>query len=227
MTQLKSELDYVKEILVEMMELVQTQLEKSKEAFINHDVELAEEIIHNELRINAYDINIGRECGNILALHSPVATDLRFVLAVLEITSSIERIGDHAENIAEYVINSEKPIRQDLLIENELDKMFDLSLGMVHDVIEGFIREDHTIARKIFKQDKELNRINRNSSTIISGQVIKEPPIIRQALYLFSTIAKLERVGDLSKNIAEEIIFYLDAKILKHKKKAKRLSEEE
>jgi len=227
MTQLKSELEYVKEILVEMMELVQSQLEKSKEAFLNHDVELAEEIIHNELRINAYDINIGRDCGSILALYSPVATDLRFVLAVLEIASSMERIGDHSENIAEYVINSEKSIREDLLKENELDKMFDLALAMVHDVIEGFISEDHKIARKIFKQDKELNRINRNSSTIISAQVLKEPEIIRQALYLFSTIAKLERVGDLSKNIAEEIIFYLDAKILKHKKKAKRLLEEE
>ena len=227
MMQLKSELEYVKEVLVEMMELVQSQLEKSKEAFFNHDVELAEEIIHNELRINAFDINIGRDCGSILALYSPVATDLRFVLAVLEITSSMERIGDHAENIAEYVINSEKSIREDLLKENELDKMFDLALAMVHDVIEGFISEDHKIARKIFKQDKELNRINRNSSTIISAQVLKEPEIIRQALYLFSTIAKLERVGDLSKNIAEEIIFYLDAKILKHKKKAKRLLEEE
>ncbi len=227
MTQLQSELDYLKEILIEMMELVQCQLEKTREAFINHDVELAEEILHNEIRIDAFDINISRECGNILALYSPVATDLRFVLAVLDITAGFERIGDHASNIAEYVINSEKPIRQDLLLENELDKMFDISLNMVRDVIEGFLKEDHKIARKIFKQDKELNKINRNSSNIISAQVLKEPEIIRQALHLFSTIAKLERVGDLSKNIAEEIIFYIDAKILKHKNKTKRLRETE
>ncbi len=222
MTHLEEELNTLKETVIEMLELVFNQLTKSKEAFLNYDTELAEEIIHNELRVNAFDINIGRHCENTLALYSPVAGDLRFVLSVLEITSSIERIGDHAENIAGYVINSESPITKELLSENRIAEMFDLSLTMIDDVMEGFVNEDNKIARKIFKQDKELNKINKNSSKIISEQIKKDSSSIRPLLYLFTTIGKLERVGDLSKNIAEEIIFYLDAKVLKHKKKRKK-----
>ncbi len=225
MTHLEEELNELKETVIEMMELVINQLSKSKEALMAYDTELAEEIIHNELRVNAFDINISRHCENILALYSPVASDLRFVLSVLEMTSSIERIGDHAENIAGYVISSESPIAKELLSENRIAEMFDLSLTMLNDVTEGFINEDNKIARKIFKQDKELNKINKNSSKIISEQIKKDTSIIRPLLYLFTAIHKLERVGDLSKNMAEEIIFYLDAKVLKHKRKRKKAKE--
>lgn len=222
MTHLEEELNNLKDTVIEMLELVLNQLTKSKEALLTYDIELSEEIIHNELRVNAFDINIGRHCENILALYSPVASDLRFVLSVLEIASSIERIGDHAENIAAYVINSESKIEQQLHKENKIEEMFNISLAMLSDVMEGFVNEDNKIARKIFKQDKELNKINENSSKIISQQIKIYPDMVRPLLYLFSTIGKLERVGDLSKNIAEEIIFYLDAKILKHKKKRKK-----
>ena len=221
MTNLETDLRFLKSNLIEMMEFVKIQLEKAQEAMMNMDLELAEEIVQQERRLNAMELSIDRDCENIIALSQPVATDLRLVVSVLKINSDLERIGDYAENIATYLIDLEKPFNKKHMNELKINEMFEIGINMLGSAIDSFDEEDPKIARKLFKKDKELNKINANSSKIIAELIKKDTGIIRPLLFLFSIIRKLERVGDHNKNIAENIIFYTDAKVLKHRKKLK------
>jgi len=221
MIQLDTELEQLRDAIIDMMELVLNQLEKSKEAYINMDTDLAEEIIHTEKRVNAMEISIDRDCENLFALQTPVATDLRLVISALKINSDLERIGDYAENIATYVIALEKQFSADQIEKVQLIEMFDIATDMFKNIQLAFEEEDTKLARKVFKKDKKLNKINKNTAEIIAKIVKEKPSEIRSSLFLFSTIRKLERVGDQIKNIAEDIIFSIEAKVLKHKKKKK------
>jgi phosphate transport system protein len=223
MTHLEIELEQLKKAIIEMMDLVKNQLEKSRTAFLNVDTDIAQEIIHNEIRINALELSIDRDCENIFALFNPVAIDLRFILSILKINSDLERIGDLAEGIAKFALELENFPPKDLLIKIRFNEMFELTINMVDNVIEGFMYEDTKIARQVFKKDKILNQINKDSPGMISEFVEKDPEIIKSSLYLFSVIRKLERIGDLTKNIAEDIIFHIEAKVLKHKNAVKKM----
>lgn len=218
MTHLETELRQLRQAIIEMMILVKKQLEKSKEAFINMDTEIAQEIIHNETRINAMELSIDRDCENIFALFNPVATDLRFVISMMRINSDLERIADYADGIAKYVIELDKPFSKDILNAVQMNEMFDIAISMVNDIYIAFDEEDTALARKVYKKDAALNRINKNASKVISEFVKEAPATFRSSLFLFSAIKKIERVGDQVKNVAEELIFYLEVEVLKHKK---------
>jgi len=203
----------------DMLNLCTSQLEKAIEAFVNHDSDLSEEVIHRENKVNAMDIKIEKDCEKFLALFTPVAVDLRFIMAILKINSELERIGDHAFNIANYVVEEDKAIPVQLFKAVEFEKMVDTVKTMMENITVAFDETDVKIARKVFKKDKVLDKINAKSFKILDLEIQKDQTIIKEALFLFSVIKKLERVGDLIKNIAEEIIFYSDAEILKHKRK--------
>ncbi len=203
----------------DMLTLCTSQLGKAIEAFVSHDSDLSEEVIHRENRVNAMDIKIERDCERFLALFNPVAIDLRFAMAVLKINSDLERIGDHAFNIASYVVEEEKAIPAHLFKAVEFDKMVDTIKSMMENITIAYEEKDVKTARKVFKKDKVLDKINIKSFKVLETEIQKDPSIIKEALFLFSVVKKLERVGDLIKNIAEDIIFYTDAEILKHKRK--------
>ena len=223
MTHLELEIKKLKKSVMEMTDLTITQLEKSHEAFINMDADLAQEIIHNEKYVNAMELSIDRDCENIFALQNPVAGDLRFVISILKIISDLERIGDYANTIAEYVVDFQIDIDNKLIEALRVNDMFEKSIAMVRDVKEAFKAEDTKLARKTFKNDIELDEINKHSSKIIAEHVQNDPSSVRQALFLFSVIRKLERVGDHVTNIAEDLIFFSEAAVLKHKKLKKKL----
>lgn len=216
-------LDQHKETLnqagLEMLHLCTKQLENAREAFFDHDTDLAEEVAHTENRVNALDLKIDRDCERFIALHNPVASDLRFVLALRKINFDLERVGDHAYGISKYIIEVDTPIEPKLLTTLRVEEMFDSALSMLDDITEAYNEVDTNTARKVFKKDKVLNKINMSSFAVISEEVKKDPAVIDQALLLFSIIKKLERIGDLVTNIAEEIIFYREAEVLKHRKK--------
>ena len=221
MNHFDTELAELRETIIEMMSLAKVQLEKAKWALIAADSELAEEIIHNERRMNSLELSVDRDCENLLALFQPVATDLRFIISLLKINSNLERIGDYADGIADYVVEMETPILENSLAATKIAEMFDIAIDMMSNITMAFYEEDSKLAKKVYKKDKHLNKINFNSSQIISDLIIENPENTRPLLFLFSTIRKLERVGDHIKNIAEAIIFHLDAEILKLKKKYK------
>lgn len=213
--------DLLNQAILDMFSLSFTQFKKAMEAFANNDVDLAEEVVHKETRVNALDLKIEKDCERFLALHQPVAIDLRNVMAFLKINYELERIADHAYGISKYIVDNEDLMTDKLLeainfktIVETINSMFDLAT-------DAYENDNVKLARKIFKKDKILDKINAKSFKILEAEIRNNVEITEKALILLSVIKKCERVGDLLENIAEEIIFYLDAEVLKHKKKKK------
>jgi phosphate transport system protein len=216
MTHLEIEIRQLKNVTNEMFELVMLQLKKSSEALNNMDGELAREVNFNERRVNALELKIDKDCENIIALFNPVAVDLRFVLAVLKINSNLERIGDICDGISRYVVEAGTPFNKDLLGITRLNEMFEMALSMLTDVKNAFDQESTKVARGVFQKDDLLDEINGSANATLEKFIPGNLDKIDQCLHIVSTIRKLERTGDQIKNIAEEIIFFLEAKVLKH-----------
>lgn len=216
MTQFETEIQDVKAEIINMWDLVLLQLTKAREAMLNFDKDLAREVIAKEKRVNALELKIDRDCENIFALYCPVAIDLRFLLAVLKINNNLERIGDIAESVAKYIVDSPAKYDMEILEAAEVIRMFDDSISIFTDTRVAFEFENTLLARTIFTRDDILDGINKRADESITKFIITNPDVISQSLYILSIIRKLERVGDQSKNIAEEIIFYVEAKVLKH-----------
>lgn len=218
MTHLESELQHLKNNLIEMWTLVKNQLSKAKEALITDDKDLAREVISGEKRVNAFELSIDQDCENVFALFNPVAVDLRLVLAMIKINNNLERQGDSAKGIAKFVIDFDAPFDKNLLEITRIVDMFNENIIMLTELIEAFEKEDGIIARKTFKRDELLDKINDETTAVVANYIRNNIDNTEQALQILSIIRKLERTGDHSKNIAEEIIFYTEAKVLKHKK---------
>ena len=218
MTHLENELQHLKDNLIEMWTLVKNQLSKAKEALINDDKDLAREVISVEKRVNSFELSIDQVCEHTIALYNPVAIDLRLVLAILKINNNLERQGDFAKGIAQFVIYFDASFDKELLEVSRIVEMFDENMIMLVELIDAFKNENGTIARKIFKRDELLDEINDKTTAVVANYIRNNMENTEQALQVLSMIRKLERTGDHSKNIAEEIIFYTEAKVLKHKK---------
>lgn len=219
MAQIETELQALKGEAINMWTLVNSQLSKAQQAFLNFDKDLAREVVLKEKRVNGNELKIDRDCENIFALFCPVAIDLRFLLAILKINNNLERIGDYAEGIAKYVIDAEAPFSDEMLKITNILPMYEEAVNMLEDTQTAFEKEDTILARRVFKKDDLLDDVNRKSHHILEVHLKEHPEDASQALWLLSIIRRLERVGDQTKNIAEEIIFYLEAKVLKHRNK--------
>src|ERR1700761_2132441 len=221
MTPLENEIAALKKELVSMWILVQSQLNNAKEAMVKFDKDLAREVLVKEKRVNSFELKIDRDCENIFALHCPVAIDLRFLLAALKINTNLERIGDIAAGIALYVVESSVNFDVDALEKTSLIRMYEEAVNILIDTRTAFEKEDTVLARSIFKRDDVLDKINDNAPNSVAEIIKADSNSLPEALYILSIIRKLERVGDQAKNIAEEIIFYVEAKILKHYESSK------
>ncbi|MCS6822794.1 MAG: phosphate signaling complex protein PhoU [Cytophagaceae bacterium] len=218
---LEAEIGELKTQLINMTLLVRGQLEKAISAFYSFDKNLAKEIIKNEKRVNGSEIVIHAKSEHILALFNPVAIDLRFVVASLKMVSDLERIGDNAKGIAQFIIRCEKPFDEELIRAFRFREMTDTTLDMLSILCESFETDDTQLARSLFGQDELLDEINVNANFVLADYVKKQKDTesILQAIYFLSIIRKMERTGDYITNVAEEIIFYVKAKVLKHKRK--------
>lgn len=219
MSHLNIELQNLRSNILEMFELVQSQLIKSKESYLQLDKDLAREVVVNEKRVNGFELKIDRDCENIIALFNPVAIDLRFVLACMKINSNLERIGDIAESVSKFVMNFQLEPEKELLETSRVIEMFDTCIEIMNTTARSFAEEDTKLARSIFKLDETVDEINVEANDKIAAYIKLHSDRINQSLYTISMIRKLERVGDKCKNIAEETIFYIEAKVLKHKNK--------
>ncbi len=222
MTHLDTDLKNLKSDMLEMFGLVHSQLEKSKKSLMELDKDLAREVLVNEKRVNAFELKLDRDCENVIALLNPVAIDLRFVLACMKINSNLERIGDIAEGICQFVLNIKLEVEKDLMEKTRLIEMFEACAKILNVTMESFDKEDTRLARSVFQLDEVIDEINWKANDAVAEFIRANPERINQSLYTLSTIRKLERVGDQCKNISEEIIFYVEAKVLKHKSPAQK-----
>lgn len=213
----EKELQSLKEEVSQMWKLVLSQLEKSKQAFLNGDIELAREIASREKRVDAFELKIDSDCENYIALYSPVAIDLRLVLSLIKISNTLERIGDFAEGIARHVIDDDcNKISPQIIEELQLEKMFDTLILMLSDSFVALESENTKVSGKILAKDNEIDTLYHQAPTILTNYLQSEPSFIHCGLKLMLLIRKLERIGDHCSNIVEEIVFYVDAKVLKH-----------
>lgn len=219
MTHVDKELDQLKLEISNMWGLVIQQLERTQKALISFNKELAREVVNDEKNVNGFELKIDRDCESIFAIYNPVAIDLRFVLAVLKINTNLERTGDIAEGIAKFILNADSAFDPKLLIETETLRMFEEGIALLKDARSAFEKENTELARSIFGRDEVLDDINAKANPVIADHIRNNPDNLEQGLYILSIIRKLERVGDQCKNISEEIIFYIEAKVLKHSEK--------
>jgi phosphate transport system protein len=221
MPAIEPELQALKDNLLDMLSLVRGQIQKCKDAIEKKDVSLAEEVMDDERKVNIQELAIDRDCESILALYTPVASDLRLVLATLKITNDLERIGDNAKNLAKFLLSNIHKENKNWLQQYHVSEMLEVLVTMLHDMGEALRREDTRMAVKTAKKDEILNEYNKKSFKTTAELIKEHPDEAKNLLTLFSIIRDLERAGDLTKNIAEEIVFHIDARVVKHKKDRK------
>lgn len=221
MPAIEAELQALKDNLLDMLSLVRNQMVKCKDAIHKNDVKLAEEVVEEEKKVNNQEIAIDRDCESILALYTPVATDLRLVLATLKITNDLERIGDNAKSLARFLINEHGEFPKAWLKEFHLEAMLDVLIAMLRDMGEALRTDDTRLANKTTKKDEHLNDFNKKAFKTTADLIKDHPNSAKTLLTLFSLTRNLERAGDLTKNIAEELVFHIEAKVVKHKRDKK------
>lgn len=214
-----SKLEYLKKEITEMWTLVYNQIELSKNAVLNLDKEQADIILTREKRVNSFDLKIDSDVEDFIALYNPVAIDLRFVLSVLNINNNLERIGDYAEGMARYALRADKAsLDKVLFVDLRLEEMFNQTLYMLSSAQKAFEEENVELAKNVLDQDNLLDEINANSTRTLANYTVEHPEMAKQCFELTSIFRKLERTGDHINNIIEEIVFYINAKVLKHSK---------
>lgn len=214
---IESELLLLKKEIDEMWTLVYNQLDRAGDAVLTFDKELAHQVIAREKRVNAFELKLDSDIEDIIALYNPVGVDLRFVLAMLKINSNLERLGDFAEGIVRFVINSQEPaLDAELLRKLRLETMISEVLSMLEITKRALGEESIELANSVFAIDNLIDEINAEATPILADYIAEHPDAMLLCLNLVSVFRKLERAGDHITNIAEEIIFFIDAKVLKH-----------
>ena len=201
-----------------MLSMVRNQMAKCKEAIEKKDVSLAEEVIDDEKKINIQELAIDRDCENILALYTPVATDLRLVLATLKITNDLERIGDSAKSLAKFLTRDLNKDEYKWLADFNIVFMLDILISMLKEMGNALRKQDTKSAIKTLKKDESLNGYNKKALKTTAELIKAHPDEAKTILTLFLLTRNLERSGDLTKNIAEEIVFHIEARVVKHKR---------
>ena len=223
MTHLETELSNLRLELNEMWALVISQVKESREALLNFDKEAASEILFKEKMVDVFELKLYRDCENIIALYNPVASDLRLTLAIIKIVLNLERIADFAKGIAKFIDKSPREnINPELLEISHVEELLTSALAMLTDAKTALDNENSRMAVSIFAKDSLIDEVTKESNKVIGEYILQHPEEVDEALNMFSIIRKIERMGDHCNNIAEEIVFYIEAKVLKHNKAARK-----
>lgn len=216
----ETELIQIKDSISEMWTLVLSQLRNAKLALLNADSDMARVVLSLEKRVNAFELKIDRDCENYIALFSPVAIDLRLMLSILTINKTLERIGDYAEGVARFVLLTENMGKHEELLKLvKLNEMCGYVEAMLEKSLNAFTEENSAEAGMVFSIDNKIDTIYLEDYELLAKYVGENPADALYVLHLATVLRKFERSGDHCNNIMEEIVFYLDAKVLKHQKK--------
>lgn len=214
---IETELEDLRREVDQMWTLVHSQMEQARHAVLEMDRAAARQIIVRERRVDAFELKIDSDIEDFIALYTPVAVDLRFALAMLKINNDLERIGDYADGIARFVRDcGQEELDPGLVEKLRLGSMFDIVLDMLKELQESLRAESAEKAGAIVEKDDQLDSINHASGEILAEYALAHPEKTAFCIGFGSVFRKLERTGDHLTNIAEEIVFYIDAKVLKH-----------
>lgn len=213
----EDELKSIRQEILDMWTLVYDQMNNVCEAIPTVDKEKAWDVLIREKRVNAYELKLDCDIEDFLVLYNPVAVDMRFIVAMLKINTDLERIGDFAENIARFIIRQDgERIDAELLEKTRLKEMADAVLDMLATAKTALENEDLALANTLFEKDNIVDDINAASTKALADYIGQHPEKAAFCLDFKGVFLRLERTGDHITNLAEEIVFYIDAVVLKH-----------
>ena len=210
----QEELDVLKSRLLEMGGLAEQRVRRAVQGLAEREHDLIESVLIGDEPINALQLEIDDRCLKLLALHQPMATDLRAVMAAVKINTDLERVGDLAVNIAEaakrYAMHP--PVKK--LID--IPKMADIAQAMLRDALDSYVKRDTALARQVLHQDDSLDALKTQIFRELLSFMLKDPSTIEAALDLILVSRHLERIGDHATNVAEDVIFMVSARDVRH-----------
>ena len=214
MKHFQDDLDQLKSSLVGMAGLAEEQVRKAMDALLKRSVDLAKEVVDGDDVIDNLEVEIDAAAINLLALQQPMARDLRFITMAMKISSDLERVGDHAVNIADAVkyMVAAPPFP----VLPEIEEMVRLATDMLADALDAFVRADAAAARDILKRDDRVDELHDNNFRILLTHMMEDPRKITAGMDLLLISGNLERIADLATNICEEVIFLVEGKTVKH-----------
>ena len=208
------ELSHVKVRLLTMSGEAEAALGLAVEALLERDPDKAQRVIVGDRVIDSMEVEIEEQCINLLALQQPMARDLRMLTSALKIANDLERVGDHAVNIAQSAerLTQSRPIAP----EPEIVEMARLARDMLSDALEAFIRGDAASGREVCLRDDKVDALHRSVFRILLTHMMEDPHMIGAGMELFLVSRNLERVADLATNIGEDVVFLVEGKSIKH-----------
>ncbi|OGV08643.1 MAG: phosphate transport system regulatory protein PhoU [Ignavibacteria bacterium RIFOXYA2_FULL_37_17] len=213
--QFEQQLEKLKTRVLKMCSLVDEQVDLAIRAIDEENPALAEIVLEKEKKVDKYDIKIDKICQKIFALNQPVAMDLRLIMSALTINTNLERMGDIAVNIVENSkLIGKKP---DWINKTHFAEMAKISREMIRFSIDSFIQDDAQLAKKVIETDKVLDNYNKENHKILIDIMRQNPDNIQTAVALLVISRQLERLGDHATNIAEDVFFIVEARMVKHK----------
>jgi phosphate transport system protein len=217
---LERDLDNLQKDLLALAASVEEAIHKAIRALQERDVPLAEEVIDGDNDIDNEENHVEEECLKVLALHQPVAVDLRRVASVLLINTDLERMADLAEDIAERALALARwPA---IPVPADLQRMTDLASSMVRQALDAFVNLDAKLARLVCRLDDEVDRYNKSIIDELIALMQRSPASVEAGLSLFSATRHLERIADHATNIAEDVIYLVEGAIVRHRPAAVR-----
>jgi phosphate transport system protein len=208
------ELDNIKKMILSLGALVEERVRLAAEAVENKDAEAAQRIIKTDYEIDEMEVEIEEECLKVLALHQPVAIDLRFLIAVIKINNDLERIGDQAVNIAQRVSVLAK--RNDKDFDFDYAQMAEKAETMLRMSLDALVNLDEDLASKVVTMDDEVDHIQKDAYDRIKTAMIENTDKIGYMINLLLISRHLERLADHATNIAEEVIYLVEGEIVRH-----------
>ena len=208
------ELNDLRELLLRMAGRAEEQMRSGLTAVKRLDAQAAQQTIRTDRDVDALELEIEERAINLLARRQPMAGDLRTLIAVLKISNDLERVGDHAVNIAQCAkrLAEAFPMPQ----PSELDQMAELATGMLRDAITAFIERDVALARNVCMRDEEVDRYNDGVFRLMLARMAENTNTVIPALQMMLVGRNLERVADLATNLAEDVIYIVEARTIKH-----------
>jgi phosphate transport system protein len=212
---LQRQIDTLKQRLTKLFELVERNVSDAIEAICTRDTDMAMTVIFNDTEIDRHEIELEDECLHTLALHQPVASDMRFVASVLTITKDLERIGDLTVNLGEQVLHlasSPMSMQPPFDLESECRTV----LKMLHNCLDALVKEDTQRARQVLVDDCEVDTIHREMYSLVKQSIKLHPDAVDSLIDWLNASRHLERIGDHAVNIAEDVIHMVEGEVVRH-----------
>jgi len=213
--QFNAELEEIRSKVMAMGGLIEQQIHDAIRALVNADVELAQSVVKNDVKVNAFEVNVDEECARILARRQPAASDLRLIVAVIKTITDLERIGDEAEKVARMAIelaDMDRPRTQ----YHETQALGESVQRMVHDALDAFARMDVDAALTVAHHDQEVDHKYEGILRQLITHMMEDPRSIKRVMDVIWSVRALERIGDHAKNICEYIIYFVKGKDVRH-----------